>query len=275
MTTLPIPAPTPHRVPTQSTYQTRVADYWNAEENPVNLELGKIDDLYHHHYGIGDADRSVLDEPDPARRRERITARTAPAGTRPGRTPRLPPRRPLPRPTGSSTPAAGAAAAASWRICGYGCHADGVTISAKQADFANEQARRRGIDDKVRYHQRNMLDTGLAIGRVRGVLEQRVDDVRRAGPAVRRARPAAATRRPLRGDHRLLQRHVRPGVPRGVPDQRPLHLRHPPALGVLPRDGPQPARARPRRGPHRGHRSPTGSCARRPTTWSRASRTPS
>src|SRR3954462_3213127 len=61
-------------VPTQSTYQSRVADYWNAEENPVNLELGKLDDLYHHPYGIGEADRSVLDEPDPVRRRERITA---------------------------------------------------------------------------------------------------------------------------------------------------------------------------------------------------------
>lgn len=55
-------APMPTQATCQSTYQTRVADYWNAEENPVNLELGKIDDLYHHHYGIGDVDRSVLDE---------------------------------------------------------------------------------------------------------------------------------------------------------------------------------------------------------------------
>lgn len=43
----------------------------------------------------------------------------------------------------------------------YGCRADGVTLSAKQADFANEQARQRGIDGKVRYHCRNMLDTGF------------------------------------------------------------------------------------------------------------------
>ncbi|WP_411137296.1 methyltransferase domain-containing protein [Streptomyces sp. C10] len=46
----------------------------------------------------------------------------------------------------------------------YGCHADGATISAKQADFANGQARKRGIDDKVRYHHRNMLDTGFTPG---------------------------------------------------------------------------------------------------------------
>ncbi|MFF3150856.1 SAM-dependent methyltransferase, partial [Streptomyces sp. NPDC057927] len=73
-------APMPTQATCQSTYQTRVADYWNAEENPVNLELGKIDDLYHHHYGIGDVDWSVLDESrdgggdGAAPRRDRITA---------------------------------------------------------------------------------------------------------------------------------------------------------------------------------------------------------
>lgn len=46
----------------------------------------------------------------------------------------------------------------------YGCHTDGATISAKQADFANAQARKRGVDDKVRYHHRNMLDTGFTTG---------------------------------------------------------------------------------------------------------------
>ena len=61
MTTVPVARTAPAPVPAQSIYQSRVADYWNAEENPVNLELGKIDDLYHHHYGIGAADLSVLD----------------------------------------------------------------------------------------------------------------------------------------------------------------------------------------------------------------------
>ena len=61
-------------LPTQSVYQNRVADYWNAEANPVNLELGRIDDLYHHHYGVGEADWTVLDEPDPELRKARVTA---------------------------------------------------------------------------------------------------------------------------------------------------------------------------------------------------------
>lgn len=46
----------------------------------------------------------------------------------------------------------------------YGCSADGVTLSTKQAEFANAQARARGIDGKVRYHHRNMLDTGFQTG---------------------------------------------------------------------------------------------------------------
>lgn len=150
-------------VPTQSTYQNRVADYWNAEENPVNLELGRIDDLYHHHYGVGDADWSVLDEPDPDLRRERITAelhRLEHAQAELLAT-RLGPLSPADRVFDAGCGRGGGSVVAHLR---YGCHADGVTISAKQAEFANDQARRRGIDHKVRYHHRNMLDTGLPTG---------------------------------------------------------------------------------------------------------------
>ncbi|MEU5241406.1 geranyl diphosphate 2-C-methyltransferase [Streptomyces lydicus] len=150
-------------VPTQSTYQSRVADYWNAEENPVNLELGKIDDLYHHHYGIGDADRSVLDEPDPDRRRERVTAELhrlehAQAELLASH---LGDVSAADRVFDAGCGRGGGSVVAHQR---YGCSTDGATISAKQADFANEQARKRGIDDKVRYHHRNMLDTGFTSG---------------------------------------------------------------------------------------------------------------
>ncbi|MFI6369380.1 geranyl diphosphate 2-C-methyltransferase [Streptomyces sp. NPDC050546] len=147
----------------QSTYQTRVADYWNAEENPVNLELGKIDNLYHHHYGVGDADWSVLDEPDPALLRERVTtelhrlehAQAELLATYLG------PLSPADRVFDAGCGRGGGSVVANLR---YGCRADGVTLSAKQADFANEQARQRGIDGKVRYHCRNMLDTGFPSG---------------------------------------------------------------------------------------------------------------
>jgi geranyl diphosphate 2-C-methyltransferase len=55
-----------------NTYQGNVADYWNTEANPVNLELGEVDGLFHHHYGIGEPDWSVTDG-DAGTARERIT----------------------------------------------------------------------------------------------------------------------------------------------------------------------------------------------------------
>ncbi|MGW0585378.1 geranyl diphosphate 2-C-methyltransferase [Streptomyces sp. NPDC002920] len=151
------------QLPTQSVYQNRVADYWNAEENPVNLDLGRIDDLYHHHYGVGDADWSVLDEPDPGLRKDRLTAELhrlehAQAELLAARLGGL---TPDDRVFDAGCGRGGGSVTANLR---YGCGADGVTISAKQAGFANEQARKRGIDDKVRYHHRNMLDTGLETG---------------------------------------------------------------------------------------------------------------
>jgi geranyl diphosphate 2-C-methyltransferase len=51
----------------------------------------------------------------------------------------------------------------------FGCRVDGVTISESQVAFANEQARERGVADKVRFHFRNMLDTGFETGSVNGV----------------------------------------------------------------------------------------------------------
>ncbi|MFD4565197.1 geranyl diphosphate 2-C-methyltransferase [Streptomyces sp. NPDC058467] len=160
-------APVPTQATCQSTYQARVADYWNAEENPVNLELGKIDDLYHHHYGVGDVDWSVLDDDrgrgDTARRRDRITAELhrleqAQADLLASH---LGPLSPADRVFDAGCGRGGGSVVAHLR---YGCHADGVTISRKQADFAHAQARKRSIDDKVRYHHRNMLDTGLPSG---------------------------------------------------------------------------------------------------------------
>ncbi|MFJ9904622.1 geranyl diphosphate 2-C-methyltransferase [Streptomyces sp. NPDC101152] len=150
-------------LPAQSTYQSRVADYWNAEENPVNLELGKLDDLYHHHYGVGAADLTVLDETDPELRRERITVELhrlehAQAELLAAH---LGPLTPDDRVFDAGCGRGGGSVVANLR---YGCHTDGVTLSAKQAEFAGEQARKRGIDDRVRYHHRNMLDTGFETG---------------------------------------------------------------------------------------------------------------
>jgi geranyl diphosphate 2-C-methyltransferase len=51
----------------------------------------------------------------------------------------------------------------------FGCRVDGVTISEYQVGFANDQASRRGVDDTVRFHFRNMLDAGFDTGVMQGI----------------------------------------------------------------------------------------------------------
>lgn len=41
---------------------------------------------------------------------------------------------------------------------------DGVSVSEPQVAFANEQAAHRGAADRVRFHLKNMLDTGFETG---------------------------------------------------------------------------------------------------------------
>src|SRR5882757_1422795 len=62
MTTTPAPAGV-----LRTAYQKAVAEYWNNEQDPVNLRLGDVDGFYHHHYGLGDYDPSVLNGPDGVR----------------------------------------------------------------------------------------------------------------------------------------------------------------------------------------------------------------
>jgi geranyl diphosphate 2-C-methyltransferase len=151
----------------RTAYQRSVASYWNAEKDPVNLRLGEVDDLYHHHYGVGDYDPSVLEGP-PETRDERIIEEmhqleTAQADLLldhlgdPGPGDRL---------LDGGSGRGGTSIMANLR---FGCEVDGVSISEQQVAFANDQARRRGVDDKVRFHFRNMLDTGFDAGSRRAI----------------------------------------------------------------------------------------------------------
>lgn len=148
-------------------YQKSVAEYWNKEKDPVNLRLGDVDGLYHHHYGIGEVDWSVLDGPEETRD-ERIIAEMHRLETAQaevlldhlgdvGRGDRL---------LDAGCGRGGTSIMANAR---FGCAVDGVSISEKQVAFANEQAKRRGVADKVRYHFRNMLDTGFETAAYRGI----------------------------------------------------------------------------------------------------------
>lgn len=149
-------------VPAFSPYQESVADYWNREKNPVNLRLGEVDGFYHHHYGIGDVDWSVLQGPEEIRDELIIAelhrlecAQAAFLADHLGAV------APDDRVLDSGCGRGGGSLVANQR---FGCHVDGISISETQVAFANEQAEKRGVHDKVRFHLTNMLDTGFETG---------------------------------------------------------------------------------------------------------------
>ncbi|MBE1590497.1 geranyl diphosphate 2-C-methyltransferase [Nonomuraea angiospora] len=143
-------------------YQHSVADYWNTEKNPVNLRLGEVDGIYHHHYGVGEVDWSVLEGPEDTREKRVIEElhrlEHAQADLLISQLGAL---RPEHRVMDAGCGRGGSSLLVNRR---YGCQVDGVSISESQVAFANEQAEKRGVSDKVRFHFRNMLDTGFEPG---------------------------------------------------------------------------------------------------------------
>ncbi|MFB7635291.1 geranyl diphosphate 2-C-methyltransferase [Streptomyces sp. NPDC056149] len=150
-----------------SRYQQSVADYWNREKNDVNLRLGDVDGLYHHHYGIGSADWTVLDTPKDTRD-EAITAELHRLESAQAEflADHLGAIAPEDRLLDSGCGRGGGSLVANQR---FGCHVDGISISETQVAFAKAQAEKRGVADKVRFHLRNMLDTGFDTGSYRAI----------------------------------------------------------------------------------------------------------
>lgn len=151
----------------RSEYQRSVAAYWNNESDPVNSRLGEVDGLYHHHYGIGDYDPAVLDGP-PGPRDSAVIAElhrleSAQASLLLDHLGSLG--------TGHRVLDAGSGRGGTSFMAHerFGCQVDGVTISQAQVAFAAAQARQRGVAEAVRFHFRNMLDTGFDAGSMQAV----------------------------------------------------------------------------------------------------------
>ena len=148
-------------------YQKSVANYWNQEKNPVNLLLGDVDGYYHHHYGIGDVDWSVLEAPEGERDdriiRELHRLEHAQAAFL---LDHLGDVKPDDRVMDGGSGRGGTSFMVNER---FGCQVDGVSISESQVEFANDQAAQRGVTEKVKFHFRNMLDTGFETGAMRSI----------------------------------------------------------------------------------------------------------
>lgn len=124
--------------------------------------LGDVDGLYHHHYGIGDVDWSVLEGPEETRNdriiKELHRLETAQANVLLDHLGRVSAEDYL---LDAGCGRGGTSIMANQR---FGCFVDGISISEQQVAFANEQAAKRGVADKVKYHFRNMLDTKFESG---------------------------------------------------------------------------------------------------------------
>ena len=147
----------------QTPYQAAVAAYWDTnQQDPVNLLLGDVDGFYHHHYGIGDYDPAVLDAPQDIRDQQIIEElhrlEMAQADLLLDHLGDI-------APTDKLLDAGSGRGATSFMAnLRFGCEIDGVMISEYQVDFANNQAVKRGVSERVRFHFRNMLDTGFETG---------------------------------------------------------------------------------------------------------------
>jgi geranyl diphosphate 2-C-methyltransferase len=152
----------------QTDYQKSVAAYWNDNQHdPVNLRLGDLDGLYHHHYGIGDYDPSVLESPGDTRDdrviKEMHRLETLQAMLLLDHLGDISPGHRL---LDAGSGRGGTSFMAHQR---FGCRVEGVTISEYQVEFANRQAERWRVADRVKFYFRNMLDTGFEAGAFRGI----------------------------------------------------------------------------------------------------------
>jgi geranyl diphosphate 2-C-methyltransferase len=152
----------------RTAYQESVAAYWNThQQDSVNLLLGDVDGLYHHHYGVGDYDPSVLDGPEEGRDdriiKELHRLETAQANLLLDHL--------GPVSSGDKVLDAGSGRGSTSFMANlrFGCQVDGVTISEYQVGFANDQAVQRGVADRVKFHFANMLDTGFESGSRRAI----------------------------------------------------------------------------------------------------------
>jgi len=158
-----------------TSYQRSVAAYWNDNPNDdrINTTLGEVDNLFHHHYGIGEPDLSVLEGPVDTRQerlvRELHRLETAQADLL---LDHLGDIRPGDRLMDGGSGRGGTSIMANQR---FGCRVDGVSISEYQVGFANERAREREVADKVQFHYRNMLDTGFESRAMRGIWTNETD----------------------------------------------------------------------------------------------------
>ncbi|MFI2608441.1 geranyl diphosphate 2-C-methyltransferase [Kitasatospora sp. NPDC018619] len=148
-------------------YQGDIARYWDHEARPVNLRLGDVDGLYHHHYGIGEIDQAAIGDPADSEREKKVIAElhrleSAQADVLLDHLGDIRADHTL---VDAGCGRGGSMVMAHQR---FGCRVEGLTLSTQQADFGNKRAAELGIADFVRSRVANMLDMPVGTGTVAG-----------------------------------------------------------------------------------------------------------
>ncbi|PNG95881.1 Geranyl diphosphate 2-C-methyltransferase [Streptomyces malaysiensis] len=153
-------------IPTPGTpYQEDIARYWDREARPVNLRLGDVDGLYHHHYGIGDIDRTALGDADDSTYGKKLIAELHRLESAQAEL-LLDHLGPIERDNTLVDAGCGRGGSMVMAHQRFGCEVEGVTLSAKQASFANRRAHELGIEDHVHAHVCDMLGTPFETGQI-------------------------------------------------------------------------------------------------------------
>ncbi|MCC2280932.1 methyltransferase domain-containing protein [Streptomyces sp. ET3-23] len=141
-------------------FEAAAQRYYDTKCNDeLNLGLGHMDGFYHHHFAVGDFERAVLNlsgaERQMAIKREIHRLETSQVDTLiEALTLASPPQRIL-------DAGSGRGGTAFLLHQAFDCPIDGVNFSRYQNRFAREQAVNRGMEDVVRFHDRNMIATGF------------------------------------------------------------------------------------------------------------------
>ncbi|MFJ8677609.1 SAM-dependent methyltransferase [Streptomyces sp. NPDC093589] len=144
----------------RNAFETDAFAYYDTKRHDaLNLDLGHSDGFYHHHFAVGDFDRSILNltgtQRQEAINRELHRMETHQVDTLEEAL------GPVAREARILDAGSGRGGTAFLLHRTFGCRIDGVNFSTYQNDFARDQARRHGYADTVRFHDLNMTDTAF------------------------------------------------------------------------------------------------------------------
>lgn len=145
---------------TRSRHEEECFRYWNTKRtDTVNLAAAS-DALVHSHYSVVDFDRSLLTLPPSEARDEAILheLHRLENAQVDEFIDRFAPVDPDARVMDAGCGRGGTALRLNQR---HGCFIDGVDFSPYRLDFAHTVAKQRGVEDRVRFHHRNMVATGF------------------------------------------------------------------------------------------------------------------